>query len=120
MSRFASVASQSYLAPFFPLLLLLPGVPSSKLVLGGRLYLLLLTSRHSANTMTYENPIAEFLFKGKFRIGRIERIGNVKVNVFRLIQHYIYNRKFDKYIFEFKFQFDSKFYLEVFSIIYKK
>lgn len=42
----------TYLARFFPLLLLLPGVPSSRLVLGGRLYLLLLTSRLSANTRT--------------------------------------------------------------------
>jgi hypothetical protein len=40
---------RTYLAPFLPLLSLLLGTPSSKLILGGRLYLLLLTSRLSVN-----------------------------------------------------------------------
>lgn len=44
---------RTYLAPFLPLLSLLPDVPSSKLfTLGGKLYLLLLTSRLSANAKT--------------------------------------------------------------------
>lgn len=72
--------THTYLALFLPLLL--PDVPSSKLILGGRLYLLLLTLRVSAkNSATDENLIMQ-IFAKVLSAGQMRKI---------IIKHIIFN-----------------------------